>query len=888
MALFKLTLPRLLLMVLLTCLSVNKLFSQIIFPDIKTTGATCGVPDGTVLITPTGGMPPFTYSLGGLTQNTGYFTGLRPGVYSIIVRSATSNHYTSVIVNTKDQPVVTANVINPSGCGSNGSVALNVSGGTPPYKYGLIIDGNYQTSNIITGLPIGAYTFYVIDANGCIGTTKAVLIDNNCPMVFYAVGASTLVSCINKGNIFISGITGGTAPYQQSLDGINYQSLGIINNLEAGVYTVYIKDAAGLVKTMGFQMADGCRPDFIYVTTVANCQQHDGVITITNPIGTPPFSYSIDGINYQPGNVFGGLASGSYTITMKDDFNRTVSKVVAVNDNCPQLSLTATGETCRGNDGTITATVTKGTAPFEYSTDGVNYQANPVFSVLPAGDYTITVKDALGFTGTATVKVNNVCIDVSSVATNSTCGNSNGGIVVAAARGTIPYEYSIDGINFQAGNSFSGLAAGPYTVWAKDAAGKINSTAITINNTAGPQINATATPALCTDKEGTVSISGTGGTTPYLFSIDGTNYQKNGTFNNRASGNYTAWIKDANGCTASQPVVVLVTDNLTFTPGNNPTICEGDTTVFTCTSNGNSFNWSPALGLRNASTLNPAATPGITTKYYVTASLGVCTKKDSVTVFVNPAPLADAGNGTTICYGQSAQLNGAGGISYNWSPATYLSNAAIADPEVVRPSSTMTYSLKVTDATGCTSIQPAKVTITVTPPAKVFAGNDTAIVMNQPFVLQAVDINNSRFTQYQWSPAYGLSNSAVQNPVALLNENITYTVTATTPQGCSGMDAINIKVYRGPEIYVPNAFSPNGDGRNELLKAIPVGIKEFKYFNVYNRWGQLIFSTKDASKGWNGEVNHQQQGTGAFVWMAEGVDGKGNVIRRRGTVTLIR
>lgn len=888
MTVFKLTLPRSLIMVLLTCLSVNRLFSQSIFLGIKTTAATCGVPDGTVLITPTSGVPPFTYSLGALTNNTGYFTGLRPGVYSIFVRNANSSHLTSVIVNTKDQPVVTASVTNASACGSNGSVTLNATGGTPPYKYSLIIDRNYQTSNVITALPIGDYTFYVMDANGCIGTTRAEVKDLTCPIVVYAYGVSTIVSCIDKGTIDVSGIIWGTPPYQQSMDGINYQPPGIFKNLEAGIYTLYIKDAAGLVKTMGFQMADGCRPEFTSVTADANCKQNDGVITITGSFGTGPYSYSIDGTNYQPGNVFSGLASGSYTVTMKDATNRIVSRVVAVNDNCPQVSLAATSETCRGNDGTISATATKGTAPFQYSTDGVNFQANSVFSLIPAGDYTITIKDALGFTGTATVKVNNACIDVSAVATNSTCGNSNGGIVVSAARGTTPYEYSIDGFSFQPGNSFSGLAAGPYTVWARDAAGKINSTAITVNNTAGPQINATATPALCTNKEGTIGISGTGGTMPYRFSIDGTGYQNNGTFNNLASASYTVWVKDANGCTASQPVVVSVTDNLTFTPGSNPTICEGDTTVFNCTSNGNSFNWSPALGLRNGLTLNPAAMPGVTTKYYVTVSLGVCTKKDSVTVYVNPAPLADAGNGATICYGQSAQLNGAGGLTYKWSPATYLSNAAIADPEVIRPTSTMTYSLKVTDGIGCRSIQPAKVSVTVTPPAKIFAGNDTAIVMNQPFLLQAVDINNSGFTQYEWSPAYGLNNSAVQNPVALLNENITYTVTATTPQGCSGMDAINIKVYRGPEIYVPNAFSPNGDGRNEVLKAIPVGIKEFKYFNVYNRWGQLIFSTKDAGKGWNGEVNHQQQNTGSFVWMAEGVDGKGNVIRRRGTVTVIR
>jgi gliding motility-associated-like protein len=160
--------------------------------------------------------------------------------------------------------------------------------------------------------------------------------------------------------------------------------------------------------------------------------------------------------------------------------------------------------------------------------------------------------------------------------------------------------------------------------------------------------------------------------------------------------------------------------------------------------------------------------------------------------------------------------------------------------------------------------------------------------MNQPFSLQAMDIDNNGFTQYAWSPAYGLNNSAAQNPIATLDKNTSYTVTATNAQGCSGLGVLNIKVYKGPDIYVPNVFSPNGDGRNDVLKPVTVGITAFKYFNVYNRWGQMIFSTKDASMGWNGRLNHTLQGSDTFVWMAEGVDGKGNVVNRRGTVTLIR
>jgi gliding motility-associated-like protein len=733
---FKLILPRFLAIVLLTCLSVNQIYSQSLSVNVSTTPSSCGNADGTVLITATG-IPPYTYSLGGLVQNSGYFTGLRPGLYSLEVGDGRSSYLSSVSITTKTPPLITAfTVSNPFGCKADGVVTLRVSSGTPPYEYSLEMDANYQATNVFAGLAPGDYVFYVKDANGCIGSTKVALVDNNCPIVVYAWAYSGAVYCDQPGFIDISGVTGGNAPYQFSLDGINYQGSGSFSNLSAGIHTVYIKDATGSTKIMSIQMIDGCQPDF----------------------------------------------------------------------------LTSTGETCLRHDGAITAKASRGTAPFLFSIDGVNFQTSNVFTGLDAGNYTITIKDALGITAASTIKVDDSCTVVSAVATNSTCTNNNGGIVVSVSNGSPPYLYSIDGINFQPGNSFSGLAAAPYIVWVRDVTGK----------------------------------------------------------------------------TVTQTVVVALTDNLSFTPAGNPTICEGTGTVFNCTSNGNSFSWSPATGLSNTSILNPAATPVVTTKYYVTASLGVCSKKDSVTVFVNPAPVADAGNGGTFCYGQSARLGGAGGLGYKWTPATYLSNAAIADPEVVRPSSTITYSLIVTDGNGCRSIQPSTLTITVTPPPKVFAGNDTSIVMKQPFLLQAIDIDNNGFTQYEWSPSYGLNNSAAQNPIATPERNTTYTVTATNAQGCSGVGVLNIKVYRGPEIYVANAFSPNGDGRNDVLRAVAVGIKELKYFNIYNRWGQLIFSTKDASRGWSGEVNNAAQGSDTFIWMAEGVDGKGNAVKRKGTVILIR
>ena len=260
----------------------------------------------------------------------------------------------------------------------------------------------------------------------------------------------------------------------------------------------------------------------------------------------------------------------------------------------------------------------------------------------------------------------------------------------------------------------------------------------------------------------------------------------------------------------------------------------------------------------------------------------------SGTVVVKPPAAANAGPDATVCFGATVQLNGSGGGSYQWLPSTYLSDAAIANPVASIPvAGTFNYILHITNGSSCGVPKDDTVAITVLPQLKVFAGRDTSVVINQPVQLNAVEVSGS-FVSYSWSPPFGLNNSSIKNPVAVLDRNITYIVTAQDVNGCKAVDDISIKVFTRADIFVPTAFTPNGDGRNDLAVAVPVGIKEFKYFSIYNRYGQLVFTTKDYTKGWDGSVTAKEQGSFTFVWIAEGIDYSGNVISKKGTVTLIR
>ena len=153
---------------------------------------------------------------------------------------------------------------------------------------------------------------------------------------------------------------------------------------------------------------------------------------------------------------------------------------------------------------------------------------------------------------------------------------------------------------------------------------------------------------------------------------------------------------------------------------------------------------------------------------------------------------------------------------------------------------------------------------------------------------QSVQLQASGGLSYEWTPATGLSNAFINNPIATLTSDQTYTLKALTPQGCESYDQVTVKIYKGPEIYVPSAFTPNGDGKNDVLRALPVGISKFEYFTLYNRYGQKVFSTEDYSKGWDGAFKGAQQNAGVYVWMASAIDFRGNKMFRKGTFVLIR
>lgn len=368
------------------------------------------------------------------------------------------------------------------------------------------------------------------------------------------------------------------------------------------------------------------------------------------------------------------------------------------------------------------------------------------------------------------------------------------------------------------------------------------------------------------------NISNTNTSSPFVFPKDTTQY-----------------IVTLNefGCVTKDTITVNVLDYIEVNAGLDSGICLTDTMHIRTVSHALSYLWTPSLGLNDNTIKNPIASPATTTKYYVSANLGKCQARDSVTIRVTPYPQAEAGNNVTICYGNRTQLNGViVGSSFNWSPSNSLLNSNSLNP-ISGPIKTTQYFLTAYDTLGCPKPYRDSVLVTVIPPLVANAGSDTSIVVGQPLQLNATGGVN-----YAWSPTSELNNPNINNPIytnSSLVDSIILTVRVSSPEGCFADDQVKIIIFKtGPEIFVPTGFTPNNDYKNDILKAVPVGIKQFKYFRIYNRWGQLVFSTSDYQSGWDGTLGGKMQPSGAYVYIAEAIDYEDKTLFRKGTTVLIR
>jgi gliding motility-associated-like protein len=345
---------------------------------------------------------------------------------------------------------------------------------------------------------------------------------------------------------------------------------------------------------------------------------------------------------------------------------------------------------------------------------------------------------------------------------------------------------------------------------------------------------------------------------------------------------YTVYGTDEFNCSNSATVTLYVHSLPNADAGPNQMACAG-VPLQLAASGGIFYNWEPATGLSDPDISNPFATVSSDITYTVTVTDAYnCSNKDSVSLAIAPPLNASVSGDTTICAGTSAQLFAAGGSSYLWQPTTGLDNPASASP-LASPGITTQYTVFISD--NMCDTDTFTTVVHVHPLPAVDAGADANVLSGAPYQIYASAADGT----YQWAPENGLSCNSCLNPAATIFETTTYTLTVTTPPGCSSSDEITLTVICSESaVYVPNAFTPNDNGHNDVLYVRILGDVDLHYFHVYDRWGQLIFETNNQNEGWDGTYNNKPMMPGAYLYEWEAVCSGGEVFKKQGNVTLLR
>lgn len=296
-----------------------------------------------------------------------------------------------------------------------------------------------------------------------------------------------------------------------------------------------------------------------------------------------------------------------------------------------------------------------------------------------------------------------------------------------------------------------------------------------------------------------------------------------------------------------------------------------------------SYLWSPGTFLDDSTTQSVVYTAGdsVLLKVAVSTPIG-CVGYDSIYIHKHAGNFAGVSQDTAICPHDIVTLRATGlvGSRYNWTPSTYLDDSTLASP-IAKPIADISYRMIATSSFGCRDTQ--SVNITVHPGAVIFMEDTVVMYTGEQYQLNT----SGNCVTFNWFPVVGLSNAAVPNPVLTPEISTLYYVDGLSSEGCKVRDSVHVVFDEKGVFTVPNAFSP-GKGVNNTFKLHKRGIASLNYFRIYNRWGNVVFETKDVNEGWDGSYQGAPQPLGVYVYEVKAVSQSGRVFVKSGNVTLLR
>jgi len=628
--------------------------------------------DGVGVVTVTaGGTQPITYVLNTFVtgnqvgpQANGTFAGLPAGDHTITI---TDNGLCINIIQftlTEPDTIQFNAVATDVSCPTNATNIVNdgtitfsnaVGGANTTYEYS--VDGGitYQASANFTNLAPGTYTIFARDPNGCEGQST---IDINQPADFSVISQVTDLNCNADNTGFMQVFASGATPnYTYDVNGTS-NATGVFAGLAANPnYNITVTDNLACTFSATAVINEPPALTATYAVTDATCfDVCNGEVLVTANGGTPNYLYSADnGVTYQAGNNLTGLCDGNHQVIVKDDHNCSISAAQIVNEPTEiTFSMTSTPATCGNNNATISINASNGTPNYQYSSSSDNgltftpLQGATTITNLPAVSTIVMVTDnnSCEVTQTITLTADSEPVINFVQTTDPLCNGDNNGIIdITVANGITPYQYSVDnGGTFQNGNVFNTLTDGNYTIVVEDGNGCHVTTTADLTHPAVLQLVVNGTDLLCNgDFTGEINATVQGGTTPYLYSIDGgVTTQAGGVFSFVAAGNYTVDVTDDNGCTINQNIVINEPNVLAWNQFNivDPNCfgnCDGSvTTILTGGTTPYTYNWSSAI----ANSVDATANNVCSGTYSVLVTDGHGCQIDSLNfVLTDPVPV---------------------------------------------------------------------------------------------------------------------------------------------------------------------------------------------------------------------------------------------------------
>lgn len=901
-----------------------------------------GGSNGVATVSVSGGVAPYTYSWNPAGGNSSTATGLSSGTYSVLITDANTcplSHTVTVSEAGQFTVTVMSSSVTCSGL-SNGSATVALSGGTLPYSYTWSPSGgNAPTAS---GLSAGTYSVLINDANLC---SRTITVNVAAPLPLTSVTSQTNSACFgsNNGSATVTA-NGGTGAYSYSWSPSG-SSGASVSSLPPGSYTVTVSDInlCAVSKTLTIT-----EPSQYTVTASTNsvlCYgQSTGSATVAVSGNTPAYTYT-----WLPsgGNsaAASGLGVGVYTVNILDQHNCALTKTLNIAQPTALTgSISTSPSDCGAANGSATVTLTGGQIPYTYTWSPSGGNA-AVSTGISAVSYTCSVRDINNcpLSLSASVAVINPSLTLSA-SNYSICPGSAASLF---ASGSSSYTWSPAGsLSSSTGATVTATPAATtsYSVTGANAFGCLVTNTLTLVVYADPVISTSASSAsVCAGTTTTLTASGA---SSYTWSPVATLNNPNSSSPLATPLNtitYSVVATNSLGCTGTGTIAVIVHQLPTVSAVSSPTaICLNETALLTG-SGALTYTWST-----NATGATLTVSPSGNTVYTVTGSdANGCVNSGTVSVTVNQPPLVTISAVSSVCGGQSATLSAGGAITYLWNttetsaaitvtPSTTTSytvigtsaegckdtsaytvdviitpTLAISGPSVSCSGDEVTFTASGSDTgyawntgdltpsisysfTGDTvltvssGISPcigtASYTLTVHPlPAASATASPASVIYGT-----SSQLAGSGGGGYQWTPATGLSCSTCVNPVAQPTASTVYTLEVTSEYGCKSYTTVLVEVdLICGELFAPSAFSPNGDGNNETWTVYGNCIQTIQC-DIFNRWGQKVFSITSPGEAWDGTLNGIAQNSGVFIYLVNATFINGDTKSQKGNFTLVK